>query len=225
MRASQPRADLSRLRWARRPGGAPPSKTGGFGCILLLAHHRAEWEATRRSQELFVRHVLPRFEERSACGSLSMDWDARQSRMPLATDARPPQRVRSSGTLPPRSREEGAPSRGIAVGKAGRFRAGPVLPAWTCRPGGRAPACAALRRGPQPRQGYSYRCLAASLIAVANAAADREYPRSALHLPSEQSIMPTPVQRLKSTLCGHSHRSSAPTNPLRSRSARYVRNS
>src|SRR3974377_1895249 len=42
------------------------SKTGGFGCILLLAHDWAEWEATKRSYELFARHVLPRFEERSA---------------------------------------------------------------------------------------------------------------------------------------------------------------
>ena len=31
------------------------AKTGGFGCILLLAHDWAEWEATKRSYELFAR--------------------------------------------------------------------------------------------------------------------------------------------------------------------------
>ena len=42
------------------------TKTGGFGCIVLLAHDWADWEATRRSYELFARYVLPRFEERNA---------------------------------------------------------------------------------------------------------------------------------------------------------------
>jgi len=50
------------------------TKTGGFGCILLLAHDWADWEATKRSYELFARYVLPRFEERSAWRSQSMDW-------------------------------------------------------------------------------------------------------------------------------------------------------
>ena len=50
------------------------AKTGGFGCILLLAHDWAEWEATKRSYELFARYVLPRFEERNAWRSQSMDW-------------------------------------------------------------------------------------------------------------------------------------------------------
>ena len=36
------------------------TKTGGFGCILLLAHNWADWEATKRSYELFARYVLPR---------------------------------------------------------------------------------------------------------------------------------------------------------------------
>ena len=49
-------------------------KTGGFGYILLLAHNWADWEATKRSYELFARYVLPRFEERSAWRSQSMDW-------------------------------------------------------------------------------------------------------------------------------------------------------
>jgi limonene 1,2-monooxygenase len=50
------------------------TKTGGFGCILMLAHDWADWGATKRSYELFARYVLPRFEERSAWRSQSMHW-------------------------------------------------------------------------------------------------------------------------------------------------------
>jgi len=50
------------------------SKTGGFGCILMLAHDWADWEATKRSYELFARYVLPKFAERSAWREESMTW-------------------------------------------------------------------------------------------------------------------------------------------------------
>ncbi len=40
----------------------------------MLAHDWADWEATKRSYELFARYVLPRFEERSLWRSQSMDW-------------------------------------------------------------------------------------------------------------------------------------------------------
>jgi len=50
------------------------TKTGGFGTILMLAHNWADWDATRKSYELFARYVLPRFEERSAWRAQSMDW-------------------------------------------------------------------------------------------------------------------------------------------------------
>ncbi len=50
------------------------AKTGGFGCILMLAHDWASWEATKHSYELFARYVLPRFQERNAWRSQSMDW-------------------------------------------------------------------------------------------------------------------------------------------------------
>jgi limonene 1,2-monooxygenase len=49
-------------------------KTGGFGSILLLAHNWADWDATKRSYELFQRYVLPAFAERSAWRAQSMDW-------------------------------------------------------------------------------------------------------------------------------------------------------
>ncbi len=50
------------------------TKTGGFGAILLLAHDWADWEATKRSYELFARYVLPRFEERNAWREESRQW-------------------------------------------------------------------------------------------------------------------------------------------------------
>ncbi len=50
------------------------AKTGGFGAILLLANDWADWEATKRSYELFARYVLPRFEERNAWREESMQW-------------------------------------------------------------------------------------------------------------------------------------------------------
>ena len=36
--------------------------TGGFGVVLFMCHDWADWEATRRSYELFARHVIPHFQ-------------------------------------------------------------------------------------------------------------------------------------------------------------------
>ena len=36
-------------------------QSGGFGCMLMLAHNWANFEATKHSYELFARHVLPHF--------------------------------------------------------------------------------------------------------------------------------------------------------------------
>lgn len=49
-------------------------KTGGFGCILLLAHNWASFEATKRSYELFARYVLPKFQEFNRERVESMEW-------------------------------------------------------------------------------------------------------------------------------------------------------
>ena len=38
-------------------------QTGGFGCFLFLAHNWANFAATKRSYELFMRHVMPHFEQ------------------------------------------------------------------------------------------------------------------------------------------------------------------
>ena len=49
-------------------------QSGGFGCILLLAHNWANFEATKRSYELFARHVLPRFNESNVARAASLQW-------------------------------------------------------------------------------------------------------------------------------------------------------
>lgn len=36
--------------------------SGGFGVVLLMAHDWADWEATKRSYELFARYVVPHFQ-------------------------------------------------------------------------------------------------------------------------------------------------------------------
>jgi len=49
-------------------------KSGGFGCLLLLAHNWAGFDATRNSYELFARHVLPRFNGSNTGRQASLQW-------------------------------------------------------------------------------------------------------------------------------------------------------
>jgi limonene 1,2-monooxygenase len=49
-------------------------QSGGFGCVLMLAHNWANFDATRRSYELFARHVLPHFNGSNAARAASLDW-------------------------------------------------------------------------------------------------------------------------------------------------------
>ena len=48
-------------------------KTGGFGCMLILAHNWANFEATKKSYEMFMRYVLPNLAGRNEAreGSLT----------------------------------------------------------------------------------------------------------------------------------------------------------
>jgi limonene 1,2-monooxygenase len=41
-------------------------KSGGFGCFLQLAHNWSDFENTRHSYELFIRHVTPHFDQANA---------------------------------------------------------------------------------------------------------------------------------------------------------------
>lgn len=49
-------------------------QTGGFGCFLHLAANWADFEATKKSYELFARHVLPRFHGTNEARDDSLQW-------------------------------------------------------------------------------------------------------------------------------------------------------
>jgi hypothetical protein len=48
--------------------------TGGFGCLLLSGTNWMDFEATRKSYELFMRYVWPRFCGQNRRRAASMDW-------------------------------------------------------------------------------------------------------------------------------------------------------
>ncbi|HTS93076.1 MAG TPA: LLM class flavin-dependent oxidoreductase [Stellaceae bacterium] len=50
------------------------AKQGEFGCYLQLAHNWANWEATKKSYELYARHVVPHFRGSNAHRRDSMAW-------------------------------------------------------------------------------------------------------------------------------------------------------
>ena len=50
------------------------AKQGDFGCYLQLAHNWANWEATKKSYELYARHVVPHFRGSNAHRQASMAW-------------------------------------------------------------------------------------------------------------------------------------------------------
>ncbi|MCG8589258.1 MAG: LLM class flavin-dependent oxidoreductase [Proteobacteria bacterium] len=51
-------------------------QSGGFGCFLHMAHNWADFEATKRSYELFARYVAPRFQQGNTGRENSMEWAA-----------------------------------------------------------------------------------------------------------------------------------------------------
>ena len=50
------------------------TQSGGFGAFLFMAHNWADWNATRRSYELFARYVMPRFQDLNEGREASMKW-------------------------------------------------------------------------------------------------------------------------------------------------------
>ena len=65
------------------------AKQGAFGCFLHLAHNWANWEATKKSYELYARHVLPHFRNANKHRVESLAWvtEHNQELMKLSTDA------------------------------------------------------------------------------------------------------------------------------------------
>ena len=49
-------------------------KTGGFGCLLLSGTNWMSFEATKRSYELFMRYVLPKFTGQNRRRESSFQW-------------------------------------------------------------------------------------------------------------------------------------------------------
>jgi limonene 1,2-monooxygenase len=49
-------------------------QSGGFGCFLQLAHNWANWENTRKSYELWARHVTPAIRGANANRDASINW-------------------------------------------------------------------------------------------------------------------------------------------------------
>jgi len=47
--------------------------SGGFGVVMFMCHDWADWDATRRSYELFARHVIPHFQGQFAGRQTSYD--------------------------------------------------------------------------------------------------------------------------------------------------------
>jgi limonene 1,2-monooxygenase len=62
-------------------------KSGGFGCLLLMAHNWAPWEATKRSYELIARYVIPEFQQLNVNREASMEW-VRQNKADFTAQAR-----------------------------------------------------------------------------------------------------------------------------------------
>jgi len=49
-------------------------QSGGFGCMLMLAHNCADFAATKKSYELFARYVAPQFQNSNRNRRASLDW-------------------------------------------------------------------------------------------------------------------------------------------------------
>lgn len=65
------------------------AETGGFGCVMLLAHDWANTRATEQSYELFARYVIPHFQQLNRNRDASVDWviGRRDEWLQEATDA------------------------------------------------------------------------------------------------------------------------------------------
>jgi limonene 1,2-monooxygenase len=52
------------------------AQSGGFGAFLSLAHNAADFTATKKSYELFARHVMPEFQLANRNRGPSLEWAA-----------------------------------------------------------------------------------------------------------------------------------------------------
>ncbi|MBU1378555.1 MAG: LLM class flavin-dependent oxidoreductase [Alphaproteobacteria bacterium] len=54
-------------------------QSGGFGTFMFLAHNCADFEATKKSYELFARHVIPHVRKSNRNRAASLAWSREQS--------------------------------------------------------------------------------------------------------------------------------------------------
>jgi limonene 1,2-monooxygenase len=52
-------------------------QSGGFGAFISLAHNAADFNATKKSYELFARYVMPQFQTANRNRTASLEWAAR----------------------------------------------------------------------------------------------------------------------------------------------------
>jgi len=55
--------------------------TGGFGCLLLQGTNWMDFEATKRSYELFMRYVLPAFTGQNKSRAGAFQWMQENAQM------------------------------------------------------------------------------------------------------------------------------------------------
>ena len=52
------------------------AQSGGFGAFLMMDHNWANWDAKRKSYELFARYVAPKFQDLNSNREASLTWAA-----------------------------------------------------------------------------------------------------------------------------------------------------
>lgn len=50
------------------------AQSGGFGCVMYLAHNCANFEAIKKNYELFARYVIPHFRKSNVGRAASLEW-------------------------------------------------------------------------------------------------------------------------------------------------------
>lgn len=103
--------------------GKLQAKQGEFGVMLHMANNIADWEATKRSYELYARFVMPRFDGSNVARQESYDW------VSANRDTLSRQRTEAAQRMIDKHEAERAAKRGETgkVAAAGGRRGGPSL--------------------------------------------------------------------------------------------------
>ena len=72
-------------------------RTGGFGSLLFLAHNCANFEAVKKSYELFARYVIPHFRGSNRNRDASIEWAHANSKATWGATVRAQRRAIAAG--------------------------------------------------------------------------------------------------------------------------------